>query len=315
MWRVYNAMLSTGLLSMKNRVVYFDDFSGCKFCSLMGKGHSFSQLYNSTVPLAVLVKYQQGGYYFPQLESPAYFSFFKQRALRVISLEPTLRSGTHVVGVFKKSGSGSHGFTNHDSIVKHLKWRGFEVIEIVHPENMTVREEITLMQKMDVFLTPSGGGSFGALFLRNGASAVFGNICGRGDNNDRRKHSKHVKDLNTMGRHMYCLRLESYLWDHVGFLRKSYISPEGVSDLVATKKKTEFNDPYHKMLLYAFSLSLDRIDQILNEVIQNAAPLHPPQENSGFENALEVLPPHSGFSSVFCIQGEHSEAFLGDGGK
>ena len=78
-----------------------------------------------------------------------------------------------------------HRFLNHDAIVKHLAAR-FPNAVVDETDMLSANREacisgtggeIRLMMETDILITPGGGGSFGAVYLPDHATAIFGPMC------------------------------------------------------------------------------------------------------------------------------------------
>jgi hypothetical protein len=76
-----------------------------------------------------------------------------------------------------------------------------------------------------------------------------GNICGPGDS-PRNISSSGEAEFNKTGTHMYCMRLENYIWTHIPYYHKLYIQPDSVLDLKQTKHDLPRTAPRYFFLFW-----------------------------------------------------------------
>jgi Glycosyltransferase 61 len=119
--------------------------------------------------------------------------------------------------------SHRHRILNVPELVQFLRRRypGARVFAY-DPAKLGGNAEIELMSRTSVLVTPAGGGSFGAVFLPDGAAAIFLDICwpcaAKADNSSVGLQS--YDPLN--GTQICCAKLESYLWSKMPFLDLYY---------------------------------------------------------------------------------------------
>jgi hypothetical protein len=163
-WSAFQAMVRTGLLSPRNKLVVLHRstrpdtiFYDCLFCTLLGDVvHIDSMHKNIVFPLAVLNAAKTTQMSFPSFTSNFYFSLFKLRAKAIKGLQepPLAPAGAKLrVGIHKKE--GGHAFLNHDEIMAHLRMRdNLEVIELKAFNFTTENAELAAIDSLDIYITP-----------------------------------------------------------------------------------------------------------------------------------------------------------------
>jgi hypothetical protein len=84
--------------------------------------------------------------------------------------------------------------------------------------------EAVFANSLDVYISPSGGGSFSALFAHDGAAAIFGNVCWPGLF-ARPWYSNGVSELSRNSDHIHCARLDHWLTGSLPYIHPLYYSP------------------------------------------------------------------------------------------
>lgn len=125
------------------------------------------------------------------------------------ALWPSVRAAIHkdlsslppLILILEKK--GRRRVINHDDIVSHLK-KAFPQasVESVDPALLSFADQISLAQQVAVLVSPCGGISFFAMFLRSGSSAIF---LGYWDDASKRS-----------------VNMEGWLWRHLPGLHELY---------------------------------------------------------------------------------------------
>jgi hypothetical protein len=146
------------------------------------------------------------------------------RTLRIMQVPAP---GRCIRGVREKS--YRHRFLNQGRLMHYLRRDPLcEVREIGNMENLSAREEIALIHSLETYVTPAGGGSFSAMFLRAGARLVVGKICW-----PVRRRGGGLKDIcpPEVAVDLGCLRSDNLLWNNLPWLKVGFVGPRRVSDL------------------------------------------------------------------------------------
>jgi hypothetical protein len=158
-WGVFQAMVRTGLLSPKNKLVLLHS-TDCLFCTLLGKVlHLTAIPPNSRLPLVVFNKVKTSQMTFPTLRSDLYFPLFKLRSKAIKGLfEPktSFQDSKKLVRIGIHRKLGGHAFLNHDEIVGYLKLRrNLQVIELGDFDDTTENAELRVINSLDIYMLPS----------------------------------------------------------------------------------------------------------------------------------------------------------------
>jgi hypothetical protein len=143
------------------------------------KVHTLKELEGALLPVAVFAPLAPNEMMFPTLASSYHFTVFKARSLAVLGLPQVNEKRPRLkIGVRAKLGGG-RGFINHEEIMDFLREKYGDVADVEEylPDDMsnfTMKEEVEMAQGLDVYLTPSGGGSFSGIFVRDGGTVIYG---------------------------------------------------------------------------------------------------------------------------------------------
>jgi hypothetical protein len=143
------------------------------------KLHTLTEMDGALLPVAVFAPLAPNRMMFPTMASSYHFTLFKARALALLGLpQVSERRAKLRIGVRIKHDRGRR-FLNHEEIVRYLRERYGEVADVVEytPDEMkafSMREEVEMARGLDVYLTPSGGGSFSGIFVRDGGTVIYG---------------------------------------------------------------------------------------------------------------------------------------------
>jgi hypothetical protein len=134
----------------------------------------------------------------------------------------------HQITIFKKNWSRS--ISNHDDLVKHItqkyKNQEIEVVEI-DPSRLSIKDQINLMLKTTLLITPCGGISMIGFFLTSGSSLISTDFPGyQGEDKFTSDH------------------MEAYFWNSLFWINDLYYSIEDYSEIGRGKGPLKTPDPF-----------------------------------------------------------------------
>jgi hypothetical protein len=262
-WPIFNLMINTRTLGMNNVLLLSVKCealrypAGSKFWEIFAKDQVFLPDIEKKPRVFSLLAAGDGS---RTLFSPTFpigflATLFRDYAYESFNITPADRSLRRCkIVVVKKS--PRHRFLNHEEIIQYLNQHYNNECDIlsISPELMTAREEILVMSNTDIFLTPGGGASFGSVFLRDGAVAIYGNVCWPGTAPSRER-TNGQDEFSKDGSYLYCIRSDNHLWNMFPHFHKRYIGP-------ATMKPSEVvyddvNAVHHNNPFFDFSYKLN----------------------------------------------------------
>lgn len=225
MWSVFDVMVQMGMLGLDNHLLLETMYKGShvpisKFWKTLAQNVSDLDAFIGRHP-SVLFSLACLGH--ANEESLFRFSngyladIYRRRAYALLGLDLNLRNASPVFLVRQKE--GRHRFTNHPEIVQRLRQccKTCAVYELEYPSS--IHREMQQVAEADVYITPSGGGSFSAFFLRNGCSALFAEICYPTAKKGTRKHASVVRSVNGVSWY----ELEGWLWDTMTHIFREHL--------------------------------------------------------------------------------------------
>jgi hypothetical protein len=248
-WVIFNTMLDTGMLAADNQIVYFDmdgqpaslvgvrttdmlssrplanmqSFPGPMCFSWAAAGSGARYLFTPTLPTSaawramhdfVYARYGLNGGPGQQLSA--------SQADAAAAASPPAR-------ILVRYKDRRHSFSNYPQIIAELQ-RCFPSVEVMlyDPGNATntFHAEFLEISRTDVYITPGGGGSIMAPFLRVNSAVIFGAACWPSTD------AEGVCSNPTPGG-ACCVQMERFLWSALPYLHVSYYNYMGAAaDLV-----------------------------------------------------------------------------------
>jgi hypothetical protein len=276
--QIFNSMMTMRMLSIHNQIMLSPDFGDITFPSLW-KGLSVHDVKHAPatrllIPLLMVgerfksdAMYRDNGAF----NNRQIAQTFRDRVISVhaaTTLVPTPVYTKPRIGVrYKKS---RHRFINHDQLVQHLqdKYADCDIIsfsELTFADNFL--EEVIFANSLDVYISPSSGGGFSALFAHDGAAVIFGNVCWPGTF-AHSKYSNGVSELSRTGTTVYCARQDHWLWGSLPYIHPLYYSPINqtvseaglVLDTSQVTKKAEWLD-------YSYNVDFNSMDHLVDTAL------------------------------------------------
>jgi hypothetical protein len=162
-----------------------------------------------------------------------------------------------------------HRILNLKQVAAHLRKRFPRAkIDVVFPRDLSVREEISMAESTTILITPPGGTSYIAPYLRDGSVAIFSNICWPGRIEFTTKpHDTNSQLVDMQGDHMFCSRNDNYIWSRFPHFHKLYLGPisRDVKELVYEENPHSKRLIRGKYLMFSYNISLDQIEMYVNE--------------------------------------------------
>jgi hypothetical protein len=183
-WFTFQSMANSGMLSLQNRM-WIHGMQKCngeypKIWHVFGDEKKVKLLENVTsltssnglIPLLLIGKKHPREVVLPFGE-PSIARLFRDRALAVHGLNFEKRNRIPKIAIRMKT--LKHRFTNIESMQLMIrKLCSLCEILLFHPEPLTIKEELQFISNVDVYITPGGGGSYTSVFLKDGATAIYG---------------------------------------------------------------------------------------------------------------------------------------------
>lgn len=217
---------------------------------------------------------------FNDLLAPVYYRLFRDHALRISGASDAPRGNpVPIIGVREKE--KRHRFTNHRDIVDHIaKTCAFCQIKEL-PESLyqstSAAEEVMLVNSLDVYITPAGGGSYSALFLNDGASALFGKICWPINDQaapaDPTSFRLEQMELNrSKATDVACFKSDSALWDRVAYISRAFATAATPAKLEFESETVAHTHEFHQTqnaFSFSYEMDLQQLDAFLNHALKH----------------------------------------------
>jgi hypothetical protein len=219
---------------------------------------------NQLLPLMLIIPAKLDFCTFPTFSSPAVAKLYRDRTYARYNI-PDRRVALSPPQICVNQKQKSHRFLNHDTLVQHLEKRcASQQQHCVVKGNFTLdmmssREEVELVSNCDVYITPPGGGSFSGMFVRDGSTVIYGNLC-------------YPLNFNLSSPIVTCKPLEAYIWDNLLWYQKRYLNAQSTQDI-------EF-DPQDKVAnmregrQFSFHVNLAEVDKLVEEAFDNLSYYH-----------------------------------------
>jgi hypothetical protein len=196
-----------------------------------------------------------------------------------------IKSTTIKIGIrYKKN---KHAILNQKNLTEYLTQQFPQAhVSLLVFDTMTLAEEISIMNQLDVYITPSGGGSYNMIYLKNGATAIIVNPCWPGVFDEEHmnpqpigwdQHLKWATDKasgslvpNVNNTRLWCTRTDNYVWDTMSHFHKIYFSVDnitfpGIVDGIF-EHQPSYDSP-HIQLMYSYAVNMERMAKIVRGIL------------------------------------------------
>jgi hypothetical protein len=281
-WPAYSMMRNGGALALDNQLLYVSgrvvgDQVGVGECPLIGSAPMQKFLptlsrrqaqrlldFDRPVQLPMLVAGDAQRYLYEKPFAEPYSALQYRSFVHAVLGEdgsPSDKAPLVLIRVKKHR----HRIVNDGELLKHLRSRYPRARVFLYDPAEVGDLEVRLMARVNVLITPAGGGSFGAGFLPQRAAAIFLDACWPCQmQQGQPTRSGFLDEYNPInGTDICCTKIESFLWGEMPFL-SLYYTHRDPSTLMfdATAPLGWF--PY---LDYSYSVDLAQIDALVDEAL------------------------------------------------
>lgn len=267
-WNAFQALLSLRMLSKHNPVIVMGKIHKTgiyppiskMWATLSGAGAMRGEYFKPehlTLACVVVTNRHHADVTFPTFTSSYIPQLYLQRALHLLALPsppaPLPLDQAPRILVRYKEGT-THGFTPHDEIMQYIReiYPNCIVQELVATRESSLEEEIKLITQTAVYLTPGGGGSFTGIFLPPSATAIYGNVCWKGNNPTEKNHTESfgLELIRSKGMFVHCVRQDNLVWTLFNHYEKRYMSAQFARDIYGPVNFTR--KVYNRVLRHSF---------------------------------------------------------------
>ena len=227
------------------------------------------------------------------------FRTLARTVLGNVDARPGGMAGVPRIRLRPKVGDG-HRFLNNDLIIPHLRHRYPRAsVEAFVPmtanrEHCSTGGEVKQMMETDIYITPAGGGSYGAVYLPTHATAIFGSFCWPCNCASREPWEEQRLALCPPvheGNYSCCGQSDSALWDNMPnfharyyyHLDRSTLKSDADHDVLAKKIRNHL-ELFVGTKHFAYPVAFDQLDWLVDKALFRAGFAdHIPSGTSSFQ--------------------------------
>jgi hypothetical protein len=261
-WPIFNVMLETRMLSINNQLVFLQPPPTVSSPYTTLSTRSFKTL--GDFPAKTCFSWAVAGDTGRSVRSPSLptalswsimhdFVYERYQWGSAVELQPA--SSASSIQILVRYKDQRHAFTNYEELIDNLrKCYPSAKVQLIVPELMdSFYDELSILSKTSVYITPGGGGSFNAFFLPSNAAVIFGAACW--------PHHILACSQPTAGG-VCCVQVERYIWSFFKFLHVDYYTYTGRQEDMVTKASSWF-----PALDWDYPVDLDYIRQQIDRAL------------------------------------------------